>query len=284
MSSILSIAFTHEDLRPSTSTVVKYYAFAADQIPDGDQWTLSVVGRVSNMVENSLRIAVIVGDNPTDTVGTLVVEKTISPGPDGFFETTEGTLDPVALFGSSIRYLKICAFYTGSNSPYFKSHTISIVGSIIVPVSVNLSDVELLTHNSALLTFGNYLINNDVLKDINTYSVEPITTGNPVTITDVFTGTDLVTNKVILVFTDPTLGSAYNVTVEPTISYTDHTSPTLPAVFQFQDRRTKMDIQLQRLPNIYNTTPNSILRWVLQSVSQSDERIGGTRSDLLGAL
>lgn len=284
MSSILSIAATHENFHPTTGIVVRAYTLSVDQLPDGNQWALSFIGHVSNMVENSLTVSVIVGDSPTDTSGTVIVSKVIASGENGFFTSNEVEIDPTSLFGSVVKYVKICAFYSGSTAPHFNSETLFITGTVHIPTPVGLSNIELLTHNSVALTFSKTLLNNEVLKNTSTYSIVPVTTGNTVNITSVLTGKDRYTNKVILLFTDPTLGSAYNLTIQPTVTYPDNTQPDLPITFQFQIRHTKMDRVLQRMPNIYDTTPTTTLRWVLQAVSQSDERIGGTQSDLLGVL
>jgi hypothetical protein len=150
------------------------------------------------------------------------------------------------------------------------------------PTGSRVDEIELLAHDTLLITFSGNMVNDAALKSAASYAITPVGNGIPVKILEVMTGTSLSTAQVVLTFTPPSLGEVYLVSTASGLKNIN--GIVMDASFlskEFEDRLTKMDSVIKNMPSMYAMSSDTILRQVFQAVTRSDERIGGNRKDTL---
>lgn len=125
-----------------------------------------------------------------------------------------------------------------------------------------------------VVTFVEFVVDGQYLNTLN-YTVTNINTGKELGVRQVNKPRHHVTTtKIQLVVDKHIAGQEYNITLSNLIQR-DGTVLT-PVTGSFFARDSKADSMLSSIPNHFNSDPKtSIMRHVLQALSESDDRIGG---------
>jgi hypothetical protein len=134
------------------------------------------------------------------------------------------------------------------------------------------------------ITFSAPMKNDEFLQDTAAYLVSPIDGGIPVTVLAVQTGSEVGPVVIYIVITEPTIGKTYTITFQSLYNITGQIVD--PIVCKFIARPTKQDAIIRSRPDLYDMTPDSLLRKVMSAIGRQDDLIGGSRNDqfFVGAL
>lgn len=136
---------------------------------------------------------------------------------------------------------------------------------------------EVLGNNLIVLYLDNEVLINETYLDPSSYEVTLYAgEGDAVTVLEVLPVNTPALHRVYLRTSYHTPGATYQVTVT---GLTTRTGGPMSGVFKFVSRRTKLDQMYSNIPAHFSAEPNSLIKNVLAAISQSDDKIGGSRDD-----
>jgi hypothetical protein len=143
------------------------------------------------------------------------------------------------------------------------------------PVTSILADVW--AQDLLAISFSANVRNDEYINFVGNYEVVPLDGGDPVDVIAVQPGNYDYTNEVFIVVTPFNVGKKYRVVVSGAY-YLD--GSVLPLSWaEFVGRLTKEDNIIRSRPSLYDMSPESTMRKILQAIGRSDDLIGGSRSD-----
>lgn len=127
------------------------------------------------------------------------------------------------------------------------------------------------------VTFVEPMKNDSVLQNPETYTVVPLDGGIPVRVIGVQTGNELNPRVIYLIVTQFSIGKLYRIDFQSLFTIEGSSVATVSA--KFIGRQTKQDSIINSRPLMYDMSPDSTLRKVLQAIGRQDDLIGGSRKD-----
>lgn len=138
---------------------------------------------------------------------------------------------------------------------------------------------DVLAHDLVEVVFNGLMKNDSVLQGIDNWAIIGIT-GDTLTVEEVFTGSDVGVRRVYLVISPFSIGEQYTVTASTSMRQTNgnNLSSTGNTV-TFIGRRTKVDSLVGTRPPLYNLSPKSTVRQILNAIGREDDLIGGSKDE-----
>ncbi len=147
------------------------------------------------------------------------------------------------------------------------------------PTVVGASRADIVGDNLIVLYFDTELaVNADFLDPANYVIAISVGDGDPIEVLEVLPPQAVTTDKVYLRTSYHTNGTVYTVAVSNVVS---RDGSVAAVTFDVLSRSTKLDSIYKNIPAHYSKEASSVLKNILVAISQSDDRIGGSRDDLL---
>ncbi len=147
------------------------------------------------------------------------------------------------------------------------------------PTVVGASRADIIGDNLIALYFDTELaVNSDFLDPDNYVIAIAYGDGNPIQVLEVLPPQAVATDKVYLRTDYHTNGTVYTVAVSNVVS---RDGSVAAVTFDVLSRATKLDAMYANIPAHYSKEASSVLKNILVAISQSDDRIGGSRDDEL---
>ena len=138
---------------------------------------------------------------------------------------------------------------------------------------------DVYAHDLIEIVFNAPMKNNATLQDVASYVITD-TDGAQLEVEQVLTSGDVAVRAVYLVVAPFVTGELYTVTVSTQTRLTNGSFlSALGNQVEFIGRKTKIDSLCSTRPRMYNLTPTSLLRNILNAIGREDDLIGGNRDD-----
>ena len=151
-----------------------------------------------------------------------------------------------------------------------------MLGSTVV--SIITDETSVIASDLLKITFSTPLAVTSVLRDPNTYTIVPVSSGAKAAVVQEVLGIeDRTTSDVSLIVSRLILGETYRITIpiETIHSSGGLLNSGIVITDDFVARETKVDLILNGIAGMYDIRSRSTIRSLLESVSMSDEEIGG---------
>lgn len=135
--------------------------------------------------------------------------------------------------------------------------------------------VDILSNDMVRILFEETIVVNSSYSDVSNYTITS-EDSSVLRIRRVLVPTTTTTNTILLVTDTIPVGVRFTVEID-NLSADNGTS--LAGISDFIARRTKTQSILQGLPNFLDTRPESVIRHLAIAIGESDDLIGGSRSD-----
>lgn len=126
------------------------------------------------------------------------------------------------------------------------------------------------------LEFPEIMKNNANLQNVSTYTIVPVGSGISVSVNDVKPGNDGSVIEVYLIVSPFTVGAEYVVNIVTELLTIEGNALSVSSDIEFIGRLTKIDRIVRSRPPMYDMTPDSLLRTILNAIGHSDDLIGGS--------
>ena len=138
---------------------------------------------------------------------------------------------------------------------------------------------DVIAHDLVEVVFNGVMKNNSVLQDPASWTLIG-TTGDILTLEEVLSGDDVGVRRVYLVVSPFNVGEQYTVTASVAMRLTNGTALSgMGNTETFIGRKTKVDSLCSTRPPLYNLSPKSTVRHILNAIGRQDDLIGGSKDE-----
>lgn len=140
-------------------------------------------------------------------------------------------------------------------------------------------EADVFAHDLVEVVFNGVMKNNSVIQDVASWSVIG-TTGDVLTIEEILTGDDVGVRRVYLVISPFNIGEQYTVTASTDMKLTNGAALSgIGNTATFIGRKTKIDSLCSTRPTLFNLSPKSTMRHILNAIGRQDDLIGGSKDE-----
>lgn len=149
-------------------------------------------------------------------------------------------------------------------------------------IEVGTLSAEVWANDLIELVFEEAMSNNANLQNPSNYSIAPTAGGASLIISSVRTPNTPSATSIYLVVAGLVIGTEYTITASTSLVSAFGLALSSSAnTAKFEGRLTKIDSAIKSFPSLYDMSPNSLIRNIVNAIFRQDDLLGGYRFDRL---